>query len=308
MDRKLCIIIGAICYLLLWTFNCSAGIIDENRIWHYSIDGIERGNNNIMGVRFQMKFDGIENINGQEYHILKTFNTKKYQYNYPLKEWEYVCDINSNSRFYMREDDKKTYIYNPTYGNIYFNDLFPPDYNIPTEYVIYDFGLNVDEGYDTYMGYEKINLNLFKQIYISEHDLCVNIYTDSVVEGTSEPWISAIDGVGFVNDKINCPKGERGSCVAFINFDTISGFFYINESAEWLPLPQYTDLYLKKVTDLDGNTIFEPSMLNQTGKVKSIYECDAYNNHLIYDIYGRIVKYTIPGSIYIKNGKKFIAM
>ncbi|MDE6257747.1 MAG: hypothetical protein K2M53_05125 [Muribaculaceae bacterium] len=64
----------------------------------------------------------------------------------------------------------------------------------------------------------------------------------------------------------------------------------------------YEVCYLTSVFDTDGTIIYgKPSNVN------ALHNNYLNNNLKTYDLYGREVTSPVPGSIYIRNGKKFVA-
>ena len=59
-------------------------------------------------------------------------------------------------------------------------------------------------------------------------------------------------------------------------------------------------------TCLNGESIFKMDDLNELGSVSPVH-VDSAHHTPTYDLYGREVSVTVPGSIYIRDGKKFVA-
>lgn len=291
--------------LLTISSSSYAGVINEDRIWHYWIEGPDIDRNCVANISFQMKFDGTEDIDGKTYSVLKTINSQKYIFNNTTRKWEYVCDLKNSSRFYLREEGTKTYIYNRGYGNLYFREFNYDGENL-NEFLLYDFGLEIGEGYVTEDLLSKLQLTLKDKIYYPDHQFTLNLYSGDSELYPRESTYLAIDGIGTCGELRNSSVYNNGYSLVFFRNILIAGFYYISDYDDWLPAPGYTDLYMDKVTDLEGNIIFKPDMLKVSG-INVIEMPTINNNNHIFDIYGRQVNCTTSGSIYIKKGKKFIA-
>lgn len=280
---------------------CLGGIIDENRIWHYTMLAMGSNPAQEATVRFKMKFEGTQEIDGKLYHILKTIESKEFRRKYPNIEWDYYRDIECHSRFYIREESQKVYIYDRIFGNCFFFEGHYDNDDGANECLLYDFGLNVGESYVYQMDDRKINLTLSEQIYHPDCDMIVNFFTNY-----NRDYVITIDGIGFLTTYPGRDLHNRGGCISFLNVMLESGYLSTTSEAEWLPVPSLVGLLFNKVTDLDNNTIFELSMLEQSGYIESI-DSHQYHKSEIYDIHGRNVQSVVPGSIYIQNGNKFVA-
>lgn len=67
--------------------------------------------------------------------------------------------------------------------------------------------------------------------------------------------------------------------------------------------------YLLYVKDKNGNVIFTQADFRAPSYTSSgieAIESDAVEDHRIFDLYGRPVSHPIPGTIYIRNGRKFV--
>lgn len=67
----------------------------------------------------------------------------------------------------------------------------------------------------------------------------------------------------------------------------------------------YSFISLLNVEDEQGNIIFNPGMLSEVSEISND-KLKSESDH-IFDLHGREVANPLPGSIYIHNGKKFVA-
>lgn len=279
--------------------TANAEFIREDRIWHYGMAGL------YARCQFQMKFTGTKVIDGTVYHIFKSIGGIGYRFDRSLSDFDYSNPVTideSADEYYMREDENGiVYIYDPSYGSAWFVEERDEDCK---ESVIYNFNLPEGEsyqhigveGFEWIMTPESIEM-IETPAGIKKHVTYQSVWRDTELSGRPYWYLGpleAIEGVGFIN---------RGTCAAFFN-DCIYADTWDDTSFAGMPVPQYRDLRLYGVTDLDGNTVYDNGELGNVENITAVTLSDT--DQRIFDMMGREVKAPQPGGVYIRAGRKFV--
>lgn len=299
--KKVLFIFMLLSFLCCGTSVAENQFIREDRVWNYIIHSIGEVNYYL----FKMKFDGTTEIDGKTYHNLKTYDCFGYNYDRETGQSTLVEEVESTSVFYLREEEGKVYVYYRGKGNSYFFVDVPEGYDEPSETLLYDFNLNPGESYRHLgvwgLAYEyKLTVKSIEDIdtpggILKKYTLGRE-FTDEYLQGW-EPDLSditAVEGVGF---------NESATAVPFFS-DAVRTGFWEGYGANELPIPEYSQLCLRDVTDLEGNLIYNNGMLSSVSDIT--FSEDNKSDTRIYDMMGREVKATQPGGVYIRAGRKFV--
>ncbi|MDE5869737.1 MAG: hypothetical protein K2H18_05850 [Muribaculaceae bacterium] len=247
---------------------------------------------------FEYSFDGTEEINGKTYHVFRnTFADKKMLWDVETDEWR-DFNIALSPPWFVRQEDNKFYVlFNP--DNVWFNDDwaamgYPPPSG---EILLYDFNVSTGETYSCWEGETyTINANVNGEVSykIGNSDLKCQEIEYSTIPLDHSGFTCQLNRIvsqefGILKNGV-LPIFIMGGISGSYDIDYGPGFFHLN-------------LMLYSVTDEKGNEIYNPGYVSSFPDLinDSIHECNK-----TYDLYGREVKTILPGSVYIRNGKKFI--
>ena len=221
-------------------------IINDNKVWNYAMSV---ASSKVSEYEFSMAFGETAKLGDKYYHEFKTNKVTGYKQFAHCKDK--VSEVDGVSAFYLREEGKKVYIYNRSYGSEKFSD----DEGMPDEFLLYDFSLDTGDGYDTYSGLNRL----------------VSLEADDIETVTScgREWrkfnfgeiecegrvssLCAVEGVGFLS-------GVLGSTLVYFN-DAAFTMDWTGQDAQYLPIPVFSKVGLVNVTDRDGNVLFDPEEL-----------------------------------------------
>ena len=271
------------------------GLINRDRLWYYN-SGLINGN-----VVFKMQFGSDTVINGKTYTAFSTTATTYTYHDSSTNEW-ITKETGPGAIFYLREEGSIVYIYDPT--NLSgLNSLDDWSYE-ESECLLYDFSLKEGGRYNT-VGSNLMPIRLTIESTGSkelEGGVKLNYQTISCQipwgdEWDSTPWeLYAIEGIGFVSKNS-------------ITYATLIGLQPMISTGYQYYSPPYPyplgNATLNRVTDLDGNIIFTPKMLEDSG-IDDIRTDQELKDNQIYNLMGLPVSNPQPGTIYIRNGKKYI--
>lgn len=275
-----------------------SSLINKDRIWHYSADY------NLGTVVYEMKFGEDTLINDIGYVKFSTINTVNIHSD-ATRGW--VKDsIGTGSVYYMREEGERVYIHKPLGTE--------PQYQTDNraahwpyeedECLIYDWSLKPGDSFKSVDDRnEAIVLTVINTFEWTSKDGIVhkcqslNYSTADDSDSSSSvrnreyplPFV-AITGIGA--------SGSRWGWLAGLQISGITGMPYFNP-----PYPSPWDQgELTMITNLEGNIIYTPDMLSGIEELNVGPKDDG----ILYDLMGVPVTNPQPGSIYIRNGKKFV--
>lgn len=243
----------------------------EGRSWNYFISG-SRGSTTSNSYCYLAKgyhFQGTTTLDGKEYNIFR--------------------DDKGKEIAYMREEERKVYLYTRQ-GD----DTFQLGYYVDTdrqEVMIYDFSCK--------------EIDTFQSVGFDDMASHYGIPFEGKVVSTGE---ISYDGKDFFYQDINFSENKEDlkDSVCFIES--------LGSSLGLLPFPQFGNLTsgmtreyetLFSVTDADGTVIYMNTALSES-EIRDI-PANGNTNGIIYDLHGREVSSPVSGSIYIRDGKKFVA-
>lgn len=271
--------------------------INRDRMWHY-ISGTDGD-----WTQFVMQFGNDTVIDGRTYTEFSTTSTLHTYYSIEeeklLKE-----ETGPGARFFLREEGRKLWIYNP-YGT----SGIPYQYYQP--YQDWKWGFNEPECllYDFSLPSGKTYLSI--DALLSVVEVRVTELIDSGTDGF------AVQKIEYLNPSGNKEKEEsilgRAEVIEGIGFNPYCSCEGTLVGPELLlptggphynpPYPYpYGSTILTEVTDLAGNIIYKPKPVSIDEVLSSSETGDAP----IYNLMGLPVRNPQPGSIYIRNGKKFV--
>ena len=253
---------------------------------------------------FDYQFDGTEEINGQTYHIFRnTRATKKSEY----REYE----ISLSTPWYVREEAGRFYVLYPHDGYRWdepeceWNNWITPENR---EIMLYDFNARLGKEYVCGVG-EEARLEAKVVEFVSPpfidacyYELCQRVFYESVVDDTEpyDDWLARPFGIYTVSEDYGIL--DRGF-LTFFSIIVIPGSVHILDG----PCP-YNSPTLMSVEDEEGNEVFKSTLGHDPyASVDELFREVHSSNSYIYDLHGREVSAPVPGSIYIRDGKKFVA-
>ncbi|MDE5806966.1 MAG: hypothetical protein K2H76_02535 [Muribaculaceae bacterium] len=253
---------------------------------------------------FDYQFDGTEEINGQTYHIFR--NTRAI-----MKSDYREHALTLSTPWYVREESGRFYVLYPHDGDKWDEPQCKWNYWITPEnreIMLYDFNARLGKEYVCGVG-EKARLEAKVVEFVSlpvidacYYERCQRVFYESVVDGT-EPY----------DDRLARPFGiytvsqdygilDRGFLTFFSILD-VPGSVHILDG----PCP-YNSPRLMSVEDEEGNEVFKSTLVHDPdSSVEELVGDALSSSSCIYDLHGREVSVPVPGSIYIRDGKKFVA-
>ena len=284
-------------------------MIREDRVWEYS--GYYNKNGESGQVFHYMRFDGTVLVNGMEYHQFGVFNSKFYRHDYD-SDPAYVLSLDEERDgpvWFLREEAGKVFALTSGYflfesewtnGNLPEPDDSEEGYG---EILLYDFTL--EEGAQMRfpewgsLGSENVKEVVYHDSVVIDGDLC------KVQE--FEPYGNDMENPG---KKVNVPylydrivflvEGigvTFNGCIPNFYVDLFSS---MHENNSRCPGPFSS---LRSVRNASGDVIY--GLDSPAGLTDFTVESDF--DMITYDVLGRRVSSTVPGSVYIRGGKKFVA-
>ncbi len=301
-------------------------MIREGRLWEYNAQYFHPGENG--EVLHYMRFNGTVEVNGVEYHCFEMYKSRYYkEVDY---DYENHCSVYEFSKeeergypkFLLREEPGKVYVltYLDSDGGEWIvhvrnekemAELLKIGEDWRGEYLLYDFTLQegdfrwMPEG-DLAASYYN-GLNYYAFVIATENiegESCrVMSFApiDRDEDGSFNPewrkraetneWNTMIEGVGIV----------WNGCLARFYPSLNSGMF---QDESYLPDDGST---LSNVYDSDGNVVYSYYPWSPpTVGIDNINVTPESQSGEIYDLMGRRVERVLPGSVYVRDGKKFV--
>lgn len=273
-------------------------MIKEGYVWEYA--GAYFLTNEDGVVHHFMKFDESITLNGKEYTSFVLFKSDLYcKYVNGKEEKSERTEMRNGPRFFVREENSKVYVLTKD-SQIYYTTSETSSDWIPTasdsspyeEFAIYDF--SAAEGAEA-------PAIMNGQIYKEDTNLVINWLTPVSVWGVN------YRAYQFLFDEEQSTSGNA----IVIEGIGITGNGHLACFDSYLSTAIFTDNYfmpgqgsfLVSVRDADGKYIYGSPDLGSISDISS----DAQGDQPVYDVMGRVVKEMVPGSVYIRGGKKFVA-
>ena len=274
-------------------------MIEQGKVWEYrgSYSRQADGRNEAGIVSHFMKFEGTADVNGKTYSCFTLYKSEYYRGTDVYGELELAetkdCD---GPRYFMREEGEKVYILT------YEDRIFGTDKSIEEcfggtespegygEFLRYDFGLADGDSFNLPSGVMVSSDDLIPVTVKIEGPVMVGEYECNAMTFTGENGIAdypgtVIEGIGPTED---------GDLAVF-------GPPYLADTPDNSLLPGQGSS-LVRVYGSDGNLVYG----KEPGGVSSVAD-NTVSDDTIYDVLGRRVSSTAPGSVYIRGGKKFVA-
>lgn len=301
-------------------------MIREDRIWVYNGSGWELNENHnydFYTVYHFFKFDGSIEINNNIYSSFLLFKTDLIKQildgNNFIEDYENTKSLERNLRFFLREEPGKVYALAKgselltMEGPIENNNVESLNQDEVYEIVKYDFTLQ--EGEPITMSHFNGASNIIptgKEFFthwcgeIALYDETCSVLWplknkpdsySSIIYNPSN-WFDGIpsliiEGIGITGN----------GCLPSFALDQISG------SVNQIDFPkEYSSLFA--VYDNNGNTVYSKESFNEWIARQAIVNLPIIDNKAVpnlYDLHGTQISYPLPCSIYIRDGKKFVA-
>lgn len=259
----------------------------------------------LSAIAFSMKAENKTVVEGRYWNYGYLWNNELKE----LKGFHFKGTIEINKKIYsvFRDTDEKEVAYmRESHHQVYLycGENAPTDFviNLPytvidDELLIYDFTLIDNTVFETLSFGESTSYQFPQNPEIME---CYVIKTDLLNDDnkfkeidfkllremdTQSPYSIHyfIEGIGCIDGFLPFP------CIEYLKTHDFS----------------YSFISLLSVEDEQGNIIFRPEMLSGTNDISNEHILPETSS--IFDLHGREVTNPIPGSIYIRNGKKFVA-
>lgn len=247
----------------------------SDKVWNYTVQTKDIYTYDITFTKYDgYHFDGLESIGGMEYAVFRTTDGTPFAY--------------------IRQDEGKVYVRN------YMGAVQIEDHNVNEtaneEYQLYDYSLQPGERFRSVAFWETdltkdcvgtpIEAEVTK-VYTKEFNGMIYRYQEySMIDatGTSE------SGFGYSNTVIEGIGPQRG-------------MFCAPQLGWWITARSYSFCFPTSVTTKDGEMLWD-----DPSGVESV-EADANQSTdgTIYDLCGRRVVNPLPGTIYIRDGRKYVA-
>ncbi len=278
-------------------------MIREGRVWEY--EGYFNKYGESGQVLHYMKFDGTVTVNDKEYHAFGIYNSKFYQTigesrsDYTLSREE----ERNGPVWFLREESGRVYVL--MYGDSAFEYVWTTG-SLPEaeydEYVLYDFTLEegsaaclLQWGNKDLAGW--MHETVYQDSEMIDGELCKAQsfrFTDSVNEVNTEkmPFYGfgksiALEGIGITFN----------GCLPYFCVDMKSS---IGDDNSRCPIDFS---WLRSVRNSAGEIIYGQE---SPAAIPDVMD-ERQSESDIYDVMGRRVRSTVPGSVYIRGGKKFVA-
>ena len=291
-----------VAFISLTAYPDYVPMIREGRVWEY--EGYFGRNGEWGQVLHYMKFDGTVTVNDKEYHAFGIYNSKFYQTigesrsDYTLSREE----ERNGPVWFLREESGRVYVL--MYGDSAFEYVWTTG-SLPEaeydEYVLYDFTLEEGAASCLLQWGNTVPGRMHETVYLDpvmiDGELCKAQsfrFTDSVNEVNTEkmPFYGfgksiALEGIGITFN----------GCLPYFCVDMKSS---IGDDNSRCPIDFS---WLRSVRNSAGEIIYGQESPAAISEVMAERQSESD----IYDVMGRRVDSTVPGSVYIRGGKKFVA-
>lgn len=307
-----------------------APMIREDRVWEYykEIRYNTETDESYYGL-FSYRFDGIEEHYGREYHRCMLDNAGVWKIDGENVSMAENMKLDKCVGL-LREEDRKVYILlegeTVRYCDAPYDRIETRQVVEGEEAVLFDFSISDGVGVNLYL------TNFYGESMISEskaYDCGVSSQEFSTFRFRNHaapafnPSPEDLYGYGItISAEIAEGIGNigGGDMIRYggTKVDAIDG--YGEENSEWTDwkarlinefLPSYwgNNGGFNNCYDLDGNVLYQGRGLKEPelSVIDSIMDSEASTDCVTYDVMGRQVYSTVPGSIYIRNGYKFVA-
>ena len=273
-------------------------MIVKDRVWEYQGDYFIPGESG--RIRHFMKFDGETTVNGKTYTGFVLYRADLYENG---DESMRRTEERTGPRYFLREEPGRVYVL--TDGDLMVTSYDESDWLDPAvddasycEFLLYDFTLGEGETCALPMGSDTGSMATIPCL--------IHWMPEREINGTGHRVIQyelAFDEEGSGSMSANEDVIEQigvtanGHLASFLPLLTTSIF---NNSYE--EPGQHTELV--SVCDSDGTVLYGTPSSVENIAVDTVADA---NEDIIYDVMGRRVRSTVPGSVYIRGGKKFVA-
>jgi hypothetical protein len=291
-----------VAFISLTAYPDYVPMIREGRVWEY--EGYFGRNGEWGQVLHYMKFDGTVTVNDKEYHAFGIYNSKFYQTigesrsDYTLSREE----ERNGPVWFLREESGRVYVL--MYGDSAFEYVWTTG-SLPEaeydEYVLYDFTLEEGAASCLLQWGNTVPGRMHETVYLDpvmiDGELCKAqsfMFTDSVNGMNAEKMPFYGFGKSIVLEGIGI---TFNGCLPYFCVDMKSS---IGDDNSRCPIDFS---WLRSVRNSAGEIIYGQESPAAISEVMAERQSESD----IYDVMGRRVDSTVPGSVYIRGGKKFVA-
>ena len=273
-------ILTALLFCML--YSASASPLPEKLIWEYE------GSNWDWYVKFQMKFDGVSEVDGVEWQRFTQVKCDGY-----FQGSKTPQNGETGFTYLIREEDGKYFIHKPVNepGVIPGELIWEMDVECAQ---LYDF--NCKKG-DTMCMYTNMG---------NESEWIVREVNELTTRDGVTRKVLDLHGTGYNPFKAFIIEGlgpaEQGVLPYFQTL-LIAASGSTSSIGRWPVLAACT-MQLKRVVDENGDAIYEKGMLSGIEAIEADRNSDV--QPIVYDLHGNRVDNPQPGSVYIRDGKKFV--
>ena len=251
-----------------------------------------------------MKFDGTVTVNDKEYHAFGIYNSKFYQtIGESRSDYTLLREEERNGPvWFLREESGRVYVL--MYGDSAFEYVWTTG-SLPEaeydEYVLYDFTLEEGAASCLLQWGNTVPGRMHETVYLDpvmiDGELCKAqsfMFTDSVNGMNAEKMPFYGFGKSIVLEGIGI---TFNGCLPYFCVDMKSS---IGDDNSRCPIDFS---WLRSVRNSAGEIIYGQESPAAISEVMAERQSESD----IYDVMGRRVDSTVPGSVYIRGGKKFVA-
>lgn len=291
-----------VAFISLTAYPDYVPMIREGRVWEY--EGYFGRNGEWGQVLHYMKFDGTVTVNDKEYHAFGIYNSKFYQTTGESRS-DYTLSREEERNgpvWFLREESSRVYVL--MYGDSAFEyvwttgSLPEADYD---EYILYDFTLEEGAASCLLQWGNTVPGRMHETVYLDpvmiDGELCKAqsfMFRDCVNGMNAEKMPFYGFGKSIVLEGIGI---TFNGCLPYFCVDMKSS---IGDDNSRCPIDFS---WLRSVRNSAGEIIYGQE---SPAAIPDVMD-ERQSESDIYDVMGRRVRSTVPGSVYIRGGKKFVA-
>ena len=277
--------------------------VREDRVWVYSganrygmHEYDEKSWDNLLAVH-SLKFTATREIGGKLYSCLTITDTRNYSISTDVEAYPYGTLMSRETRdeitCLLREEDGTVYRLDAEYGGAVVSPV-EDEVSSYHETVIYDW--NKKEGEEIHLvripagsvETEPLKVHYLAPVTIGGDECMVMTFADDPFTEVYKDSFFLIEGIGVT---------ENGSL----------GLYFLDQMTGMADNSWYAGIQsrLERVYDGDGNVIYDTNHYSFVG-VDDVVSSQKPKYGAIYDLMGRRVERVLPGSVYVRDGKKFV--